>query len=111
MSKYVDNPNDLFHMRRAENEPVELTATEARQGSLGRRVLMVLVGGILLAFLAWGAAEYFGASIAPTSESTDPATTSSTAKDPIANEKVIDNNQPAGQKIQKSPTIQDSNKL
>ena len=39
---------------------VEVTGAEARQGLLGRRVLLVLVGGLLLALVAWAGAEIFG---------------------------------------------------
>ncbi|WP_262262550.1 hypothetical protein [Phyllobacterium sp. A18/5-2] len=42
--------------------PVRETATETRQGPLGRPVLMVLIGGLILAAIAWGAAEMFGES-------------------------------------------------
>ena len=41
------------------DRPVEVSSTEARAGFLGRPVLMVLVAGIALAFIAWGAAEFF----------------------------------------------------
>lgn len=41
-----------------EREP----ATETRQGPLGKPVLMVLLVGLLLAVIAWGAAELFGES-------------------------------------------------
>jgi len=68
---------------RDHHEVVE-TATEARQGSFGRPVLMVLVAGLILAFIAWGAAEYWGESI-----DVDPKPTASTAPDPI-------NAQPSG---------------
>lgn len=42
------------------------SATEVRQGRTGRPVLMVLICGLVLAFVAWGAAEGWG-------EATDPA--------------------------------------
>jgi hypothetical protein len=111
MAKSMDNPDDLLRSQRADDQPVRLTATEARQGSWGRPVLYVLVIGLILAFLAWGAAEFFGASIAPPSESTQDKATQSTTTDPIDNEKTINNNQPAGQDTQPSPTIQDTTKL
>lgn len=37
-----------------QSEKVIETATEARQGSYGRPVLMVLVCSLILALLAWG---------------------------------------------------------
>lgn len=48
--------------------PVHETAKKARQGPLGRPILKVLIGGLLLAAVAWGAAEMFG-------ESTDDSAT------------------------------------
>ena len=109
MAKSMGNPDDLYSSNRNPDAPVELTATEARQGSWGRPVFYVLVIGLILAMFAWWAAENYGVAIAP--PSTDPATTSSTTTDPIADEKTIDNNQPAGQPVEKSPTIKDSTKL
>ncbi|MDM9644793.1 hypothetical protein [Rhizobium sp. S163] len=60
------------------------TATEARQGSYGRPVLMVLICGLVLALLAWGGVEMWGESIDKDKEST-----TSTKTDPI-------NAQPSG---------------
>ena len=48
--------------QRPSSGGVKETGKEARQGPLGKPVLMVLVGGMLLAGLAWGAAEIFGES-------------------------------------------------
>lgn len=49
------------------------TATEARQGRTGRPVLVVLICGLVLAFLAWGAAEWWGeATDAPSERTTTP---------------------------------------
>lgn len=50
--------------------PVEETATDARQGVLGKPVLMVLVGGLVLAMLAWGGAEWWGEATDPPAEQT-----------------------------------------
>lgn len=109
MVKYADNPDDYLRAGKPGEPTVELTATEARQGSWGRPVLYVLVCALILAAIAWWAAEYYGTAIAP--PVTDPATTSSVTKDPLADNKMIDNNQPKGEPVQKSPAIQDSNKL
>jgi hypothetical protein len=49
------------------------TATEARQGRAGRPVLIVLICGLVLAFLAWGAAEWWGeATDAPPQQTATP---------------------------------------
>ncbi|MFK0334407.1 hypothetical protein ACIQUB_25185 [Rhizobium sp. NPDC090275] len=61
-------------------EEVIETATEARQGSFGRPVLVVLVCSLILALLAWGGVEIWGESTdtdrsAPTSSKQDPINT------------------------------------
>jgi hypothetical protein len=43
--------------------PVRETTNEARQGPLGRPVLNVLIAALLLALVAWGAAELYGESV------------------------------------------------
>ncbi|RDJ03800.1 hypothetical protein [Rhizobium grahamii] len=65
-------------------DTVTETATEARQGSYGKPVLVVLVCGLVLAFVAWSAAEWWGESI-----DADRQPTASTSNDPI-------NAQPSG---------------
>lgn len=40
-------------------------ATKARQGRLGRRVLLVLVAALVLAAIAWWLAEIYGVAIEP----------------------------------------------
>lgn len=59
-------------------EQVTESATEARQGSRGRPVLLVLLSGLVLAAVAWGASEFWGESI-----DKDPQATASTKPDPI----------------------------
>lgn len=60
------------------------TATQARQGSYGRPVFIVLVCGLILALIAWGGLEIWGESV-----DTDAQPTASTKPDPI-------NAQPSG---------------
>jgi hypothetical protein len=58
--------------RRSEPTVTE-TATEARQGRSGRPVLMVLICGLVLVFLAWSAAEWWGeATDAPAQQTATP---------------------------------------
>ena len=67
--------------------PVEkpLTATDARQGAKGKPVFVVLVAGLLLAMVAWGAAEWYGEATAPPAEQTaTPPTGSTTPVNPNA---------------------------
>lgn len=47
-----------------------MSPTEARQGRTGRPVLIVLVAGLILALLAWGAAEWWGQATEPPAEQT-----------------------------------------
>jgi hypothetical protein len=109
MARYLDSSDGNVRMRREQDDPpVTLSATEARQGSWGRPVFYVLVGGLILAMVAWWGAEYYGAAIAPP---TDPSTTSSTTTAPAADPKLLDDNQPKGQPVQKAPAIQDSTKM
>lgn len=45
--------------------PTIIPEEKARQGRWGRRVLIILIAGLLLAFIAWGLAEIFGKAIEP----------------------------------------------
>ncbi|MBB4123101.1 hypothetical protein [Martelella radicis] len=44
---------------RPEDVEVDVTPTEARHSERGRPVLAILAGGLVLAFLVWGAVELF----------------------------------------------------
>ncbi|HTO30666.1 MAG TPA: hypothetical protein VL202_05760 [Pararhizobium sp.] len=59
MAGYVDERGDRVSTSDT-NRKVSVTGVEARQGFLGRPVLMVLIGGLLLAAIAWAGAEMFG---------------------------------------------------
>ena len=85
--------------------PVELTPVQARQGLLGRPVLAVLVIGLLLAMMAWAAAEFWGMSIAPESTTVqDPAV--APAVDPTQpSGDVINDDPPADEKRQSEPVV------
>lgn len=43
----------------SDADPAVETPIEARQGFLGRSVLMVLIGGLILAMIAWVGVEMF----------------------------------------------------
>ena len=49
--------------RSYDEKTVVESGQDARQGSWGRPVLMVLVVALLLAAVAWAVAEYYGAAI------------------------------------------------
>ncbi len=63
---------------RSAGAPITETATEARQGSYGKPVLLVLVGSLVLAMIAWSAVEFWAEVV-----DKDPQTTASTTPDPI----------------------------
>lgn len=97
----VHDPYDNRHPER----PVTLTPTEARQGVLGRPVLYVLVVGLLLAMLAWAAAEFWGMSI-DTQTPADTTQTSIPAADPAGTDDNIVNDNPVpGEERQTEPAI------
>ena len=45
--------------------PKTIPTDKARQGRWGRHLLIILVVGLILAFVAWGAAEVYGYWIRP----------------------------------------------
>ncbi|MBY4593259.1 hypothetical protein K6N13_30300 [Rhizobium sp. 8Z] len=49
--------------QRQQPERVTESATDARQGRYGKPVLAVLLSALVLAMMAWGAAEIWGESI------------------------------------------------
>jgi flagellar basal body-associated protein FliL len=84
MSRYIDTDGKVKDAPIIDRT-VERNATEARQGSTGRPVLVVLIAALVLALVAWGIAEIYGFSIAP--EQPDPPATSanSNAEPPAQN--------------------------
>ncbi|MDH4413819.1 MAG: hypothetical protein QE484_10955 [Rhizobium sp.] len=74
MSSRTDLP-DTTDRRTRGLKPEPLTATEARQGSRGKPVLIVLLGGLILALLVWIPAEWWGNAIAPENPANQPAQT------------------------------------
>ncbi|AZO45649.1 hypothetical protein EJ076_33520 [Mesorhizobium sp. M7D.F.Ca.US.005.01.1.1] len=89
---------------------------QARQGPLGRPVLVVLIAALLLAIAAWGVAEIYGVVIkgpstdqqdsqAPAGTNPNPAST-----DPVQTQSDSVNSQPIDQnpKVDKNPTPQSS---
>lgn len=60
-----EDTSDLGNPRRAGAERKQLPANKVRQGRRGRRVLMVLVAALILAAIAWWAAEIYGRATEP----------------------------------------------
>ena len=99
--------HEPIHNHRDRDGRVVLNETEARQGVLGRPVLYVLVVGLVLAMLAWAAAEFFGMAI--DTQTPDDATQMSTpATEPASeNENIINNDPAPGDEQQTQPAIVD----
>lgn len=61
-------------MATPSNETKIVATEKARQGRWGWQILMVLVGGLMLAAIAWYGAEFFGEAIeTPATQNTAPA--------------------------------------
>ncbi len=106
MAVYKDERGNTVSAAETE-KVVEATPVEARQGLLGRPVLMVLIGGLVLAAIAWAIAGQYGEAIdnevaTPKHQATDTKAVV-TPKD----QNVIDNAPPAGEKMQTAPTDRD----
>lgn len=55
------------------NKVTPIPTDEARQGRWGWKVLMVLVGGLLLAMVVWAGVEFYGEAIDPPAPATEQA--------------------------------------
>ena len=66
------NLPDTTHRQTRGLKPEPMTPTDARQGSKGKPVLIVLLGGLILAMLVWIPAEWWGNSIAPSEPANQP---------------------------------------
>ena len=91
-----------------ETKVVSQTAPKARQGNIGRPILYVLVGALVLVAVGWIAVESYGESVDNDAVS-DVKQTSQGAKAVVTspNQKVIDNTPTAGEKVQSAPTDRD----
>ena len=106
MATHIDERGDRVDTAATE-KTVRTTTTEARQGYLGKPVLIVLVCGLLLALVAWAGAELFG-------ESTD--NDAATKTEQVTPMKPVDTGvspsqqtetPPSGEAQQPAPTEQD----
>lgn len=59
MAQYIDERGERVSTQDTQKK-VQMSGMEARQGFLGRPVLIVLVCGLALAIVAWVGAEFFG---------------------------------------------------
>lgn len=108
MSTYKDERGDTVSSVETQ-KVVEVTPGQARQGLLGRPVLLVLIGGLVLAAIAWAIAGMYGEAVdndaATQTEQT--TTTDTNAVVTPTDQKVIDNTPPAGETMQTAPTDRD----
>jgi|EndMetStandDraft_2_1072991.scaffolds.fasta_scaffold236454_2 hypothetical protein len=99
--------HEPIHNHRDRDGRVVLNETEARQGVLGRPVLYVLVVGLILAMLAWAAAEFWGTSI-DTQTPRDNTQVSTSATEPASeNKNTVNNDSAPGDKQPTQPVIVD----
>jgi hypothetical protein len=108
MATYTDERGNRVASEDTNRTVVE-TPVQARHGFLGRPVLMVLIGGLILAMLAWGISEMYGEAV-DNDAATDVNQTTTTQPNAVVtpiDQKVIDNTPPAGEKMQTAPTDRD----
>lgn len=74
MTGRIDLP-DTTDRRTRGLKPEPMSATDARQAFRGKPVLIVLLGGLILAMLVWIPVEWWGNSIAPDNPANEPAQT------------------------------------
>lgn len=109
MAKVVDERGDVRDTKEL-NKTVTVSPTEARQGGRGTPVLKVLIGGLVLAVLAWGISEYYGESVdndAATTRQSAPSATPNDTSATTPNQGTVDNTPPAGETMQPAPTDKD----
>lgn len=108
MATYKDERGDTVSSAQTE-KVVQATPVQARQGLLGRPVLMVLIGGLLLAVIAWAVAGSYGEAIDKDAATDSKQTTTSDTNAVVTpkDQTVIDNTPPAGEKMQPAPTDRD----
>ncbi|CAN7692616.1 hypothetical protein LJR098_002366 [Rhizobium sp. LjRoot98] len=108
MNSFKDERGDTLSSVQTQ-KIVEATPVQARQGLLGRPVLMVLIGGLVLAAIAWAIAGMYGEAVDNDAVTETKQTTTHGTKAVVTptDQKVIDNTPPAGETMQTSPTDRD----
>ncbi len=74
MASRPDKQENHVENSRADERPRPAPAVQARQGSLGRPVLVILLVSLILLMLFWVPVEWWGNAIAPERESNDTRT-------------------------------------
>lgn len=107
MSTYKDERGDTVSSSETQ-KVIEATPVQARQGLLGRPVLMVLIGGLVFAAIAWAIAGMYGEAVDnDAATETKQTTTDTKAVVTPTDQKVIDNTPPAEETMQTAPTDRD----
>ena len=89
-------------LERDPDEPLEYSdndyqAREARQGRLGRPVLLVLLVGLALAFAVWAAVEFYGQQLPGSDRGGQPQVTTTEPAAPAGTEQpTVDNSASSG---------------
>ena len=83
---------------------------KARQGGLGRPVLVILLSGLVLAIIAWGVAELYGEHAKTPATEQGSQSPVSGSSDPVKSKTDTMNGVPVDQhpKVDKNPTPQSS---
>ncbi len=106
MAGYVDERGNKVPSEDI-NKTVKISGVEARQGLLGRPVLMVLIASLVLALIAWGGAEMFGEST-DNDAATQIQDTIPPAKDTVPTDQgTVDNTPSTGEQMQPAPADND----
>jgi hypothetical protein len=90
--------------------PPVISPTNARQGSRGVPVVVVLVAGLILAAIVWLGVEMWGEHIDPDkSQTASPGPGPATNQVPGSSQPTIDNSTPPGAPTQTAPTDRSEN--
>ncbi|WP_312366993.1 hypothetical protein [Ensifer sp.] len=102
MATYLDN-----RQKRANKPQEPIPAVRARQGLLGRPVLAVLVGGLILALIAWGIAGLYGEGIDEDAPTPLPQMATERPEITPTNQGIIDNSSTGAERMEPSPVDRD----
>ncbi|ATN32471.1 hypothetical protein ACO34A_01425 [Rhizobium sp. ACO-34A] len=72
MDPRSDTPDPDLQPGYGKPKQETLSATKARQGLLGKPVLIILLAGLILALLVWIPTEWWGSATAPENQSNQP---------------------------------------